>query len=82
MGRVYGQNKKPIPMLERIITKLNKDAASEDQQDGVVYGDIDNLNTINDLEALPDEENPEFADDDTEDRSYTTSDDSTCDGDN
>ena len=44
----------------------------------MVYGDIDNLNTINDLEALPDEENPEFADDDAEDRSYTTSDDSTC----
>lgn len=47
----------------------------------MTYGDIDNMNTINDLEAFLDKENPEFADDGAEDRSYTTSDDSTCDGD-
>ena len=48
----------------------------------MIFDDIDGVTTLNDFEAAPNEDDPEFEDDDTDDRSYLTSDDQSIDDDN
>ena len=75
--RVIGINKRPIPMTQITVDLINQQAKQEQQPDGIVFGDIDGVTTLNDFETVP--SNSE--DDDDDDRSYLTSDDQSLDGD-
>ena len=50
--RVIGLNKRPIPMTQITINTINKQAGDEGQPDGLMFGDINNLTTITDLEPV------------------------------
>jgi hypothetical protein len=81
--RVVGEEGKGIPMTDAIIRTINDQGSYENQPDGIVFGDMNNLTTILDLEPCADgEEDPEFDDDNASDRSYLSkNDDSTLSGD-
>ena len=48
--RVIGIEGKGIPMTDDIINTINEQGRSEGQPDGLIFGDMDNLTTILDLE--------------------------------
>jgi hypothetical protein len=75
--RVIGLSGKAIPMTNEIIKTINDQGAQEDQPEGLIFGDRNNLTTILDLEPCEEgeEKNPEFNDDDASDRSYGPKDD-------
>ena len=69
--RVIGLEGKGIPMTNDIIATINEQGRSEGQPDGLIFGDMNNLTTILDLEPSNEEgEEPEFDDDDASDQSY------------
>jgi hypothetical protein len=70
--RVIGLSGKAIPMTNEIIKTINDQGANENQPDGLIFGDRNNLTTILDLEPCEEgeEKNPEFDDDEASDRSY------------
>jgi hypothetical protein len=81
--RVIGMEGKGIPMTNEIIKTINDQGNDENQPDGIIFGNINNITTILDLEAGDEgEEEPEFDDDNASDRSYLPKDDdSTLSGD-
>lgn len=74
--RVIGVNKKPIPMTNLMIKVINSQASREPA--GVEFTNIDSNTTLDDYEALGNDADSDFEDDD---KSYETSDDSTLDKD-
>jgi hypothetical protein len=68
---------KAIPMINKIIKTINDQGTDDNQPEGLVFGDRNNLTTILDLEPCEEgeESNPEFDDDDASDRSYEPKDD-------
>jgi hypothetical protein len=74
---------KGTPMTNKIIETINDQCSNEDQPDGIIFGNINNITTILDLKAGDEgEEEPEFDDGNASDRSYLPKDDdSTLSGD-
>jgi hypothetical protein len=74
--RVIGEEGKGIPMTDAIIKTISEQGSYENQPEGIIFGDMNNLTTILDLEPSAEGgEDPEFDDDDASDRSYTPKDD-------
>jgi hypothetical protein len=75
--RIIGMAGKAIPMTNEIIKTINDQGSDEDQPDGLIFGDIDNLTTILDLEPCEEgeEKYAEFDDDNASDQSYEPKDD-------
>ena len=81
--RVIGINKRSIPMTQITVDLINQQARQEGQPGGMIFGDINGVTALDDLEAAPNADGPEFQDDDADDRSYyLTSDDQSIEGDN
>ena len=74
--RVIGVNNKPIPMTQLTLDTINRQGKEEDQPEGIIFGDINMETTVSDLDASPDEVNPQFNNVNADDKSYLTSDDS------
>ena len=70
--RVIGLAGKAIPMINEIIKTINDQGTNENQPEGLVFGDRNDLTTILDLEPFKEgeEKNPEFDDDYASDRLY------------
>ena len=68
-------------MIQLTADTINKQGKAEDQPESIIFGGINMKTTINDLDASPDEFDPELDNDDAGDKSYLTSDDSTVEGD-
>jgi hypothetical protein len=67
-------------VLSYQVNTINEQGKNEDQPYGIVFGDMDNLMTILDLEPSKEggEEEPEFDDDDASYRSYLPKDDNSA----
>jgi hypothetical protein len=80
--RVIGEEGKGIPMTDTIIKTINNQGSYENQPEGIIFDDLNNLTTILDLDPCADTEDLEIDDDDASDRSYISNDDdSTLSGD-
>jgi hypothetical protein len=75
--RVIGLEGKGIPMTNKTIKIINEQGEKKNQPEGLIFGDINNLTTILDLEpcAEGEEDDPNNDDDNASDRSYLPNDD-------
>jgi hypothetical protein len=67
--RVIGMDGKAMPMTNETIKTINDQGSHEEQPDGLIFGDMNNLTTILDLEPCEDgeEKNTKFDDDNASD---------------